>query len=84
MFKELPLLKCVDNYTKEMNYLVLALTTYKAPAEVIFGKLINVTIICQVIRPMLTLQSYKNLGGVIKQFLLCLEVQQYANDRGIS
>ena len=61
MFKELPVLKCVDNYTKATNQLVLALTVYKATAEVIFDRLINVTIVCQVFKPMLTLRIYKKL-----------------------
>ena len=37
-----------------MNYLVLALTAYKAAAKAIFDRLLNVT--------MLTLQTYKNLN----------------------
>ena len=34
MFKELPILECEDNYSKAMNYLILALTAYNATAEV--------------------------------------------------
>ena len=37
MFKELPILECKD---KAMNYLILALTAYKATAEVIFNRLV--------------------------------------------
>ena len=51
------------------------LMAYKATAEVIFDRLINVKFVCQVFKPMLKHQSYKNLSLVIKQFLLCLEVQ---------
>ena len=40
-----------------MNYLILALTAYKATAEVIFDRLVNVTIVCQVIKR--TLKSQK-------------------------
>ena len=47
--------------TKAMNYLVLALTAYKATAEVMFDRQINVTIVCQVFKPMLKLQSYEKL-----------------------
>ena len=61
MFKELPVLECADNYTKAMNYLILALMSYKATAEVIFDRLVNVTIVCQVFKPMLKSQSYKKL-----------------------
>ena len=61
MFKELPVLECADDYMKAMNYMVLALNAYKATAEVIFDRLINATIVCQVFKPMLTLQTYKNL-----------------------
>ena len=61
MCKQLPILQCVDNHTKAMNYLVLALTAYKATAKVMFDMLINVTIVCQVFKPMLKLQGYKKL-----------------------
>ena len=58
MFKELPVLECADDYMEAMNYMVLALTACKATAEVVFDRLINVTIVCQVFKPMLTLQTY--------------------------
>ena len=45
-----------------MNYLILALTAYKATAEVIFDRLVNVTIVCQVFKPMLKSQRYKKLN----------------------
>ena len=54
LFKELPVFECKDDYTKAMNYLVLAPTAYKAVAEAI---LVNVTIVCQIFKPMLTLQN---------------------------
>ena len=62
MFKELPILTCEDDFVKTMNYLILALKAYKAAAEVIFDRLVNVTIVCQIIKPLLTLQRYKNLN----------------------
>ena len=62
MFKELPILECVDDFFKAMNYLILALTAYKATAEVIFDRLINVTIVCQIFKPMLKAQKYKKLN----------------------
>ena len=62
MFKELPIIKGGNNTTKAMNYFVLALTAYKAVAEAIFDRLVNVTIVCQVIKPMLLLPEYKNLN----------------------
>ena len=40
MFKELPILECEDEFSKTMSYLILALTAYKATAEVIFDRLI--------------------------------------------
>ena len=61
MFMDIPFLTCEDDLVKTMNYLILALTAYKAAAEVIFDRLVNVTIICQIIKPLLTLQRYKNL-----------------------
>ena len=62
MFKELPILEYEDDYVKAMNYLILALTAYKATAEVIFDKLVNVTIVCQVLKPMLKSQKYKKFN----------------------
>ena len=47
MFKELQILNCENEVTKATNYLILALTAYKAAAEVIFDRLLNVTIACQ-------------------------------------
>ena len=46
MFKELPIRTCENEVTKATNYLILALTAYKAAAEVIFDRLLNVTIVC--------------------------------------
>ena len=62
MFKELPILECEDNFSKAMNYLILALTAYKATAEVIFDRFVNVTLVCQVFKPMLKSQKFKNLN----------------------
>ena len=45
-----------------MYYFVLALTAYKAVAEAIVDRLGNITIVCQVIKPMLLLPEYKNLN----------------------
>ena len=87
MSKELPILECVDNYTKEMNYLVLALTAYKATVEVMFDRLINVTIACQFSNQCGNFKATKKSNGVIKHFLLCLEKWKYisnTNARGIS
>ena len=36
-----------------MNYLILALIAYKATTEVIFNRLLNVTIVFQIIKPLL-------------------------------
>ena len=62
MFKELPVFTCEDDFIKVMNYLILALTAYKAVAEVIFNRLVNVRIVCQIFKPLLTLQRYKNFN----------------------
>ena len=53
MFKELPFLENEDNFSKAMNYLILALPAYKAMAEVIFDRLVNVMVVSQVFKPML-------------------------------
>ena len=53
MFKELPVLICENEVTKAMNYLIMALTAYKATAEVIYDRLLNVTVVCQIIKPLL-------------------------------
>ena len=48
MFKEMPILKCENEETEVKNYLLMALTAFKATAEVIFDRLVNVTIVCQI------------------------------------
>ena len=48
MFKELPVFKCENEVIEATNYLIMALTVYKAAAEVIFDRLLNVTIVCQI------------------------------------
>ena len=53
MFKEMPILKCENEVTEVTNYLIMALTAYKATAEVIFDRLMNVTIVCQIIKPLI-------------------------------
>ena len=55
MFKELPLFKCENEVTEATNYLIMALTAYTATAEVIFDGLLNVTIVCQIIKPLIKL-----------------------------
>ena len=62
MFKELSVVKCEDDYMKAMNYLILGLTALIAVAEVIFDRLENVTIVCQIVKRLLTLQKYKSLN----------------------
>jgi len=62
MFKELPILECEDDYVKAMNYLILALTAYKATAEVIYDRLINVSIVCQIFKHIHKTQKYKELN----------------------
>ena len=52
IFKELPIFKCENEVTEAINYLIMALTAYKAAAEVIFDRLVNVTIVCQIIKPL--------------------------------
>ena len=51
MFKELPILECEDDYARAINYLILALTAYKATTQVIYDRFINVAIVCQVFKP---------------------------------
>ena len=60
MFKELPILECENNFAKAMNYLILALTAYKATAEIIFDRFVNVAVVCQVFKPLLKSQKFKN------------------------
>ena len=57
MFKELPILECKNEVTKATNYLILALTAYKATAEVIFDRLLNVTVVCQIIKPWVSMEK---------------------------
>ena len=62
MFKELPILECEGDYSKAMNYLILALTAYKVTAEVIYDRFVNVTVICQIFKPMLKSHKFKKLN----------------------
>ena len=47
MFKELPILECEDYHAKALNYLILALTAYKATADVIYNRFVNIALVCQ-------------------------------------
>ena len=51
----MPIFKCDNEVTVATNYLIMALTAYKATAEVIFDRLVNVTIVCQIIKPLIIL-----------------------------
>ena len=55
MFKELLVFECEDDFAKAINYLILGSTAYKATAEVIFDGPVNVTIVCTIFKPLLTL-----------------------------
>ena len=59
MFKDLPILECEDNYAKAMNYSILALTAYKATAEVIYDRFVNIALVCQVFKPMLKSNRFR-------------------------
>ena len=48
MFKELSVFLCENDVTKATNYLITALTAYEATTEIIFDRLVNVTIVCQI------------------------------------
>ena len=74
MFKELLVLICENEVTKSTNYLILALTAYKAAAEVIVNRLVYVTILYQIIKPVLNLENTRNSNGIIKQFSHLSEV----------
>jgi len=51
----MPIFKCDNEVTVATNYLIMALTAYKNTAEVIFDRLVNVTIVCQIIKPLIIL-----------------------------
>ena len=53
IIKEMPILKCENEVTEATNYLIMALTAFKDTAEVIFDRLMNVTIVCQIIKPLI-------------------------------
>ena len=53
MFKEMPELKSDNEATMAKNYLIMALTAYKATTEVMFIRFLNVTVVCQIIKPIL-------------------------------
>ena len=53
IFKEMPELRSNNEVTMAKNYLIMALTAYKAITEVMFIRLLNVTIVCQIIKPIL-------------------------------
>ena len=51
-----------DKVAKVMNYLLLALTVYKAATQVIYGRLINGIIICSIFKPMFRIRKYNELN----------------------
>ena len=62
MFKELPILECENDHAKTMNYLMLALTAYRAATQVIYDRLINVIIVCSISKPILRIRKYNELN----------------------
>ena len=62
MFKELPILECESDYAKAMNYLLLALTAYRAATQVIYDRLINVVLVCSIFKPMFKTRKYNELN----------------------
>ena len=54
MFKEMPIIEGKDAYKNVMKYFVLCLTAYKAVAETIYDRLINVHIVLQIIAPLIS------------------------------
>ena len=58
MFKELSVFLCENDVTKATNYLITALTAYKATTEVNFDRLVNVKIVCQIIKPLLKYKHF--------------------------
>ena len=62
IFKELPILECESDYAKAMNYLLLALTAYRAATQVIYDRLINVVIVCSIFKPMFRIRKYNELN----------------------
>ena len=74
MFKELPVRIYENEVTKALNYLILTFTAYKKiAAEVIFDRLIHVTIVCLLINYW-HFKNLRSLTGVIKQFSHLSEV----------
>ena len=69
IFKELPVFECKDDYTKAMDYLFLARTAYKAVAEAIFNRLVNVTIVCNFLNQCWHFKHTRISSGVIQQSL---------------
>ena len=62
MFKELPILECENDHARAMNYLLLALTAYRAATQVIYDRLINVVIVCSIFKPMFRTRKYNELN----------------------
>ena len=53
MLKEIPTLECEMTHAKAINYFVLHLTAYKATAEAIYDRFINVHIVNHIIKPLM-------------------------------
>ena len=51
-----------DKDAKAMNYLLLALTAYRAATQVIYDRLINVIIVCSTFKPMFRTRKYNELN----------------------
>ena len=62
IFKELPILECENDHAKAINYLLLALTAYRAATQVIYDRLINVVIVCSIFKPMFRTRKYNELN----------------------
>ena len=62
MFKVLLVLICENEVTKSTKYLILALTAYKAAAEVIVNRLVYATLLYQITKPVLNLEKYKKFS----------------------
>ena len=55
-------MECENDHAKAINYLLLGLTAYRAATQVIYDRLINVIIVCNVFKPMLRMRKFNELN----------------------
>ena len=57
MLKELPVIDNSNPHNKGLNYLIMSFTAYKAAAAVIYYRFVTLSLVCYMIKPLITNQK---------------------------